>query len=158
MHQHQVVGVRRERSFRSRKSDHIVGVCTLEVLDGDGRFHDFDRDDDWTVENGRVVVDGAILPQLQPRCRYWALEEVVGALAPGTSPSHRFFTRHPGNGGKATVFSRAGWISTRGNKTPADNLHSMRCHPGLIACDVVNRCPAIPESAQPVVRGHGPDC
>lgn len=158
MYQHQVIGVRRERSFRSRKSNHIVGVCTLEVLDGDGRFHDFDRNDDWTVESGRVVMDGAILPELRPRCRYWALEEVVRALKPSGSPEHRFFTRHPSNGGMATVFTGSGWISTRGNKTSGDNLHRMSCHPGLIACDTLNRCPVIPEAAQPVVRGHGPDC
>ena len=172
---HQVVGIRRERSFRSRKSRHIVGVCTLEALDPDGRFHDFAPDEGWTVEQGRVVTTSQPAPQV-PRCRSWALEEVVCALAEKDEigkPVHEFYTRHPVTGKRVKVFARRrqpaptlhgdcapcpSWITTRGNQSHRDDLYALPEAPELIACDVVNRCPVIPLVAEPVYRGHGADC
>lgn len=163
MFKHQVVGTRRERSFRSRDSRHIVGVCTLEAVDGQGRFHDFDRQADWWVERGEVTTKEPAAQGHAPllaRCRPWALEEVVRALAekaPDGKPLHEFYTRHPTSNRKVKVFGRR-WITTRGNGAREDNLHALPEAPDLIACDLLNRCRAIPRAAEPVFRGHGADC
>ena len=50
------------------------------------------------------------------------------------------------------------WITTRGNQSHRDDLNALPEAPELIACDVSNRCPVIPLTAEPVYRGHGADC
>lgn len=172
MYKHQVVSIHRERSYRSRESDHIVGLCTLEAMDAGGRFHDFARGDDWRVEHGRVVTDGAAGSTPVARCRYWALEEVLCALKTVDAKGkkiHEFYTRHPKTGRRVKVVATAArgqgksadvcnyWVTTPGNRSALDNLHAQPARPELIACDTVNRCPVIPETAQPVYRAHGAD-
>lgn len=164
MYKHQVIGVRRERSWRSRNSEHIVGVCTLEALDGDGQFHDFAPLQEWNALGGQVEMFGAVQPHLDARCRYWSLEEVIRALqmtTPQGVPMHEFTTWDRATGSRAKVFrytsqGRA-WIST-GGSVPATHLHAQRSHPELVVCDVLNRCPVVPTEAQPISRGHAPDC
>jgi hypothetical protein len=96
MYKHQVIGTRRAKSWRSRHSEHIVGVCTLEALDAAGRFASFAPDDHWKVLNGAVYVNNSTKPKegLTPRCRYWSLEEVVGAMQCSV-PRHEFYTLDP---------------------------------------------------------------
>jgi len=172
MYKHQVISVHHERSYRSRKSDHIVGLCALEAFDAGGRFHDFGAAEDWRVENGKVVKGGVVCDAPVARCRYWALEEVVCALKARDDDGdkvHEFYTRHPKTGRRVKLLATAArgepkpvpdckhWITTHGDDTSLDDLNAQPERPELIACDVVNRCPVIPQSAQPVHRAHGPD-
>ena len=94
MYKHQVIGTRRAKSWRSRHSEHIVGVCTLEAINENGQFASFDKSEDWEAENGEVKVNGSPHPELTPRCRYWALEEVVEAMQCFV-PRHEFYTLDP---------------------------------------------------------------
>ncbi|HMB51729.1 MAG TPA: hypothetical protein VKU40_00345 [Thermoanaerobaculia bacterium] len=172
MFKHEVISVHREKSFRSRKSEHIVGLCALEAFDAKGHFHDFAADEDWRVENGKVVKGKVICDTPVARCRYWVLEEVVCALLDRDDDDnkvHEFYTRHPktkdkvqlipvaARGTKKPVPDCKHWIKTHGDDTSLDDLHAQPERPELIACDVVNRCPVVPQSAQPVHRAHGPD-
>lgn len=155
MYKHQVIGARRERSWRSRSSNHIVGLCTLEALDDDERFHDFDDQENWRAEDGKVS-DAASNKDLglKSRCRFWALEEVAAALQQA-SPKHEFYTRDPKDGAKILVEIQGRWIKTKGDGKHPGNLHSLES--SLVPCSRAN-CSLIPPMARPVFRADGPDC
>jgi len=106
MYKHQVIGARRAESWRSRQSEHIVGVCTLEAIGQNGRFVALAPKEDWQAVAGEVMVNGSKAPELTPKCRYWSLEEVVEAMS-SPAPAHEFYTRHP-KLGKTSVYSFKG--------------------------------------------------
>jgi len=185
MYKHMVVGVRREPSWRSDDSEHIVGICTLDAVDEDGRFADLDPRARWKVTNGKIEV---VQPEPQAgngaagtfslRCRHWALEEVVGALAQRDAKGrrrHEFYTVEPREDGdlpgsweeasaespterakRAKVYSYRGadgqwWISTRGDGTTKNNLAEQplrHCLPG--------GCALVLKSRGEVSRWEGP--
>ena len=110
MYKHEVIGIRREDSWRSRESEHIVGMCTLEAVDADGRFENFDPKEDWRAVDGQLVLEQGTKSHasLTPVCRYWSLEEVLEAMRRAT-PRHEFYTREPKKGQtKIPVFSYLG--------------------------------------------------
>lgn len=159
MYKHQVIGTRRAKSWRSRRSKHIVGVCTLEALDSDGRFVNFGPNEDWEANNGAIEVGKSVNPELTLKCRYWSLEEVTEAMKKST-PKHEFYTRDPSNRDKKiTVYSFEGvgnrWIKTVGDAHDPGNLHWQE--PTQVPCPLEN-CPVIPSGSAPASRGGAPDC
>ncbi len=159
MYKHQVIGTRRAKSWRSRRSKHIVGVCTLEALDENGRVVNFARNEDWVVNKGAIEVGSKVKSGLTPKCRYWSLEEVIEAMS-GDTPKHEFYTRDSGGQNKKiTVYGFQGagnrWIKTVGDSRKSGNLHWQE--PTRVPCPLEN-CPVIPSGTAPVSRGGPPDC
>ena len=110
MFKHQVIGIRRGDTWHSRESEHIVGLCTMEAVDADGRFRNFDAGEDWRVVRGNVVTEpgGKPFDGLTPACRFWSLDDVLAAMQRST-PRHEFYTREPKKGQrKIPVFSYLG--------------------------------------------------
>lgn len=160
MYKHQVIGIRRARSWRSRKSEHIVGICTMEAVCGSDRFKDFTPTKDWQAAGCAAGAGKTAPPKSAPslRCRYWSLEEVVDAIA-GPAPQHEFYTRHPGTQAKISVFSFQGqdrrWIKTAGDSKNPGNLQNL---PATVVPCPMHGCPVIPLCAGSISRGDVPDC
>lgn len=109
MYKHQVIGTRRAKSG---KSNHILGICTLEAMDQEHRFASFDESEEWKAIEGGVGVSeskGPLTPKpgLTATCRYWRLEEVVEAMK-CPEPKHQFYTIHPQTRSKTLVHSYRG--------------------------------------------------
>lgn len=129
MYKHQVVGIRRENSWRSRESEHIVGMCTLEAVDGSGRFENFDPNEEWRAIDGKVRVepDGGNHHGLSAVCRYWSLEEALEAMRRST-PRHEFYTREPKRGRrKIPAYGYLGSATDLFTRDPAGNEIPVYC-------------------------------
>jgi len=111
MYKHQVIGVRRAQSWRSRQSEHIVGICTLEAVNRYDQFAKFKSHEDWQAVGGKIQVTSSSKKpskrKLTAKCRYWSLEEVVDAMR-RSSPQHEFYTRDPVSLIKTSVYSFQG--------------------------------------------------
>lgn len=128
MYKHQVIGIRQEESWHSRQSEHIVGICTLEALDQDGRFINFDPAADWIAEDGEVQVSGTYQSKdsdLKLRCRHWTREDVIRAMREFT-PRHEFYTRDE-HDDKIPVYS---YLGTTDLLTLAPDVREIKVYRG----------------------------